>query len=672
MSVRRLVRKAASAVGRPGGRHTKVGTRASNGGRRGRSTRLLTVCAAATAVILLAPDAAMAGLNPVGQAAQGRDLLTEATITGTGAGTAVPGFIAPVGFDPLAGYPATIPTGSTAHNASFAGLIRIADPVSGRTGLTYCIDLETDTQIGVNYELGDWTEANVPNLGYVEYILLHYFPTTGEPASAANDNIRAAAVQAAIWYFSDRFLVATTSTAVLALVQQIVSDALANGPSPEPVEPELEVMPETMDAPSTGEIVGPFRVSGTVTGILRTNGVAVFTDAEGRNALVDGAEVAPGTSLWARSASATSPPGFVLERVSTILTGTVLLYDGTNPDLEEAQKLILAQQAELVVRAGAELNRFAAGALELTKTIAGAAAGLQGRVVVRIECVDEAGGRDRSFTAVFPRRASAGSHPRTFSGIPAGSACTVTETATGDNALVDIVGDPEIEPVTVTIVANETAEVSVTDTYARATGDLEVVKKISGPGAGRQGAIVLALDCTADGFDRTFTIPAGTPAGIHRQPVVTGIPTRTRCRVRETETGENADVESVGRPRIHPRTVEIREKGTNRIVVEDRYVKRHRDGHRDHEDDWFDRLAFDRFVFGHRDSDHGHRGGHQHVRHKHGEHCGHKNFRRHGHRGHHRFGRHPRFGERTRFGARRERFAHRDHRRFGRHLRYER
>ena len=47
------------------------------------------------------------------------------------------------------------------------------DPNSSSPGdiLTYCIDLATETEIGVHYELGDWTSANVPNLDYVTYIL---------------------------------------------------------------------------------------------------------------------------------------------------------------------------------------------------------------------------------------------------------------------------------------------------------------------------------------------------------------------------------------------------------------------------------------------------------------------------------------------------------------------
>ncbi|MDX6742350.1 thioester domain-containing protein [Actinocorallia sp. A-T 12471] len=586
------VRRVRAAVG--------VGGR---GASRRRRARLAVV--AGLALALAVPSSAFAGLNPVGSANEGQGLFTEATIVGTGAGTSVPGWIAPAGFDPLAGYPSGVPADSTRDDSSFAGLIRIADPVDPtRTGVTYCIDLRTDTQLGVNYALGDWNEANVPNLGYVEYILLNYFPTSGQPAAAANDNIRAAAVQSAIWFFSDRYVIDPGSAAIRALVADIVADALANGPSPEPELPELTVTPDTADVPATGEIVGPFAVTGNVSGILRTIGAEVFTDAQGQNQLLDGAEVAPGTNLWARSVSAADPQGFVLERVSTILTGTVLIYDGTNPDLADAQKLVLAQETELGVRAGATFNRFAAGALRITKRITGTGAGFQGEVVVQVECVDQnpETDLDRSYTVRFPAGTGAGDHTRTLGGVPAGSLCTITETATGDNALVNLEADPVIEPPTVTIVVNETAEATITDAYTRATGGVRIVKRIGGPGAGRQDEIVIRLDCTDDAFDRTFTIPARSGPGTYTLPEVTGIPTLSRCRAAEVDSGENRRVRLDG-VRVHPRNVVVVDGVTGTIVVKDRYVKC-RDKHKH-------KHAFSstQYVKHHKGGEHGKHGG---------------------------------------------------------------
>ncbi|WP_170222844.1 thioester domain-containing protein [Nonomuraea turkmeniaca] len=405
---------------------------------------------------------AFAEVDPIPRLDDPAGLFTEAELTGLGDGLSVSGYDAPEGFDPLGGYPDAIPAGSTAHAISYAGTLQITDPVSGRTGLTYCIDLNTDTEIGVHYVIGDWSEANVPNLGYVGYILRRYFPTTDEPSQASNDDTRAAAVQAAIWFFSDNLILATNSP-VRSYAEAIVADALANGPDTEPEEPELTVTPEQMAAPATGEIVGPFTVTADGPATIRSQGVEVFTDPNGNNRLGDGDVVQPSARLWARSISDEDPQGFVLERVVTVLVGTVLLYDGTNPSLQEAQKLVLAQQTQLVARAGATLEPFAAGSLEIVKTITGEAAGRQGRIAIVVDCQAPDSSLNRRFTRVLPAGTAPGEHRRLITGIPAGSVCTITERSNGDNQTVDVT--TVIDPPTVTVETYEAQQVSITDTY---------------------------------------------------------------------------------------------------------------------------------------------------------------------------------------------------------------
>ncbi|MGW2557619.1 hypothetical protein, partial [Streptomyces sp. NPDC001635] len=60
------------------------------------------------------PMAAHADFQPTPVFDDPPGLFTEATITGTGAGLTVTGSVAPTDFNPLTGYPATIPPGSTA------------------------------------------------------------------------------------------------------------------------------------------------------------------------------------------------------------------------------------------------------------------------------------------------------------------------------------------------------------------------------------------------------------------------------------------------------------------------------------------------------------------------------------------------------------------------------
>ena len=42
----------------------------------------------------------------------------------------------------------------------------------------YCIDIHTNTNIGIGYVLGTWNAANVPNVGHVAQLLNKYYPNT--------------------------------------------------------------------------------------------------------------------------------------------------------------------------------------------------------------------------------------------------------------------------------------------------------------------------------------------------------------------------------------------------------------------------------------------------------------------------------------------------------------
>jgi hypothetical protein len=118
---------------------------------------------------------------------------TELRLSGLGPGTSVTGFIANAStpFDPTTGYPTTNPgTGWTPKNEGFAGVIH-ATPVGGGATLSmYCIDILTETNIGIGYQLGTWDDANVPNVGFVARVLEVAYPNTNEPAALTDLNIR--------------------------------------------------------------------------------------------------------------------------------------------------------------------------------------------------------------------------------------------------------------------------------------------------------------------------------------------------------------------------------------------------------------------------------------------------------------------------------------------------
>ena len=50
----------------------------------------------------------------------------------------------------------------------------------------------------------------MPNVNYVAQVLDNYYPKTNEPAALTDLNQKAAAVQAAIWFFSDRYVLNTS------------------------------------------------------------------------------------------------------------------------------------------------------------------------------------------------------------------------------------------------------------------------------------------------------------------------------------------------------------------------------------------------------------------------------------------------------------------------------
>ena len=497
-------------------------------------------------------------------------------ITGELGVSDVDAFDAPLDtFNPLEGYPAAtdIPATWDAHNLGYAGIIPAFDN-EGNQVLTYCIDLFTSTQTGVTYERDDWTEANVRNIGYVAHILQNYYPAEpDQPAGVAN-NVRAAAVQAAIWFFSDNLVVnPTLEPQLYALTSAIVADAIENGPVPEPQPPSLDVSPSSALGPSTGELVGPFTVTADGPSILRLQGVEVFTDAAGTQQLAEGDTVAPGAQLWVRSTTAGPDQGFALQRLQTIRESTVYLYDGADPNRQTAQKLILARDTELEAVAGVRVTQFAAGGLQVTKTIGGEAAGLQGALEIRVVCTppDEEGDPiERTIT--IPARAPAGAQPPTaVTGVPAGSTCVITEPDNGDNQRVNVTATA-IEPETVTIVENETAAVAVTNDYELARGGLQVTKRIGGPAAGAQGEIVLVLDCddAGDAFDQELTVPAGTVAGEYPVATVTGIPVGTECTVTETDTGVTDTILLDTPTIVSPASVTIDEE-TSEVTVTNNY-----------------------------------------------------------------------------------------------------
>ncbi len=128
---------------------------------------------------------------------------------------------------------------------------------------------------------------------------------------------------------------------------------------------------------------------------------------------------------------------------------------------------------------------FVPGSLVVSKTIAGPAAGSQGQVTIHTVCDGTALRPDFVICAGAP----AGTTSHTYTDIPAGSQCKVTETQDGSSSTVSVIvtGDGQ----TVSIPAGGTANVGITDTYSLVPGSLVVNKLISGSAAGSQGQVTI-------------------------------------------------------------------------------------------------------------------------------------------------------------------------------------
>ncbi|MFL5859469.1 MAG: thioester domain-containing protein [Solirubrobacteraceae bacterium] len=453
-------------------------------------------------------------------------------------------------FNPVTGgYPSDPTDGWTPKNEDFAGVIH-GDPVGGGETLNlYCIDINTDTWSGLGYHLGSWDAGGVsPNVGYVARLLNDYYPRTNEPASLTDPNQKAAAVQAAIWFFSDRYVLRTDDplhAAVVAIVNKVKKDGQLVQPPP----PTLTITPASASGPADSA-VGPFTVStGTAPqrrrgsrdagqAIVTATGGSMFSNRAGTVPIADGATVPSGQTIWIRSKGGSSSAVLEATATATVPSGNVYLYDGNTVGVDDAQRLILAQNATLTTTVHATAQFLPPGWLKVNKTIAGPAAGSQGTVVIQVVCND---GKDRA-DLVIKAGADAGTTSMTYRGIPAGAMCTVTETASGSTKAIDV--DVTGNGQQVTIPSGDSKTVDITDTYHFVPGSLLVRKTIAGPGAGQQGAITIHSVCNGKAVSPDFVLAAGTPTGSYTKQY-DQIPAGATCTVTETADGHTSAVSVV-------------------------------------------------------------------------------------------------------------------------------
>ena len=166
----------------------------------------------------------------------------------------------------------------------------------------------------------------------------------------------------------------------------------------------------------------------------------------------------------------------------------------------------------------------------MTKTIAGAEAGHQGPITIHVVC----NGTPLTPDWVIPGGTPAGTLTHSFDNLPAGTVCSVSETADGATSTVTVTVTGNNQKVSVP--AGKVAVVEVIDVYEPTPGSLHVSKTIAGPSAGLQGQIAVLVSCGGPVYDFAFVIPAGAAAGTVSR-FFNELPAGAGCTVTETEDG---------------------------------------------------------------------------------------------------------------------------------------
>jgi hypothetical protein len=178
-------------------------------------------------------------------------------------------------------------------------------------------------------------------------------------------------------------------------------------------------------------------------------------------------------------------------------------------------------------------DTYDVGSLIVNKTITGDGAGQQGAITISVTC-----GETTEPDFVIPAGTPAGTVFQEYTGILAGTVCTVTETANGATGTVTV--DTTGSPQAITIGANGSGTANLTDTASLVPGSLVVTKTLSGSAAGQQGLIGILVGC-GGGNVFAYLIPAGTPAG-DLPRVFDGIPAGSTCTIVETIDGSTSTI----------------------------------------------------------------------------------------------------------------------------------
>ncbi len=224
---------------------------------------------------------------------------------------------------------------------------------NGEKAEAYCIDLHHPVALNADYHEGTWSEAQVKNLGKVQWVLLHGYPQAQAsellPAAGADatgispDRIKQllyVGTQVSVWHFSDGAVLAGPAErrgrafrdgefAVVQKVYDYLTSKATDAPEP---KAELKIDPSAATA-TVGDKAGPFTVTGPSGDIALTVNGGVAVDAADRSI----ASVTNGGRFWLKR-DGSGDVTALAKTTSTHSAGRVFLYHGN----EKRQKLILA------------------------------------------------------------------------------------------------------------------------------------------------------------------------------------------------------------------------------------------------------------------------------------------------------------------------------------------
>ncbi|WDZ85251.1 thioester domain-containing protein [Micromonospora cathayae] len=305
--------------------------------------------------------------------------LTAATIAGSALAlvTAAPALAE----DPATGVAKSVKDSSVTLklNGEKKSTSALALKIGRETVPAFCIDYHTAVAIDGKYQEDTWSDAQVKNLGKVQWVLTHGYPNA-DPAQLLDaadatlprgvnakkrDNLLYFGTQTAVWHFSDGVTLdpwargmGLTDKNEYEVVKKVHDWLVANATDkPEP-KAELTVSPASAEA-KVGEKAGPFTVAGPAGEITLAVQGGSAVDAEGNPVTSTTNE----GKFWLTRDGAGEVTVTLTGKGGQVSFGRVFLFTGERA----AQKLILGGStgSDVTAKAGAA---FAAAPVEETPT----------------------------------------------------------------------------------------------------------------------------------------------------------------------------------------------------------------------------------------------------------------------------------------------------------------